>query len=327
MPTVDGQDVLPILTDVFNIEGELRGKEFYIHCPNPGHVDRSPSCSVSVESGLWHCFACGVGGDLYKLGQIILGYTPGEVKELLKPKSAESLLRSVQSRLSKLTYRERKTKIELPGPYESGPLGELRSRGFSQETLRRWGVRYVTWEKLRGHKGPFNIQKSFAIPIRNEDGKLEAWCYRRSAESPQWQPKYVYTPGTDLTRMWYGLEHHSQAGTIVVVEGALDAMWLDQCGIPALAMLGSQPSEQKILRLQNYRQVLLLGDCDAAGAIAVERIGKVLANRVGVRVARYPKWCNAKDPQELHPVDVEVVLAQAVSWAEWRTSLVKRRSN
>src|SRR5690554_6901477 len=33
----------------------------------PWHEDRRPSASVNLERGLFHCFTCGMGGDIYAL--------------------------------------------------------------------------------------------------------------------------------------------------------------------------------------------------------------------------------------------------------------------
>lgn len=36
-----------------------------VHCPL--HEDRTPSCSIDTDQGLFNCHACGVGGDAYTL--------------------------------------------------------------------------------------------------------------------------------------------------------------------------------------------------------------------------------------------------------------------
>ena len=38
-----------------------------IRCPLPDHDDLKPSCSIDLKDGLWHCHACGKGGDSYSL--------------------------------------------------------------------------------------------------------------------------------------------------------------------------------------------------------------------------------------------------------------------
>jgi len=40
-----------------------KGKEYVGLCPF--HDDHNPSFSVNPSAGLWHCFACDIGGDVH----------------------------------------------------------------------------------------------------------------------------------------------------------------------------------------------------------------------------------------------------------------------
>lgn len=198
-------------------------------------------------------------------------------------------------------------------------------RGFDRATLDRWGIRYVESDILEGKNGNFTISHSIAIPIRDERDRLLAWCYRRTNSSPDWQPRYLYTPTVSLSDVWFGLQHYANVQDIAIVEGALDAMWLDQCGIPALALLGSEMGKRKLSMLGQYRRVTLFGDNDAAGAMAVQRIGNAIGSKTAVRVVTYPKrilsiYEGKVDPGTLHPIDVELLIAQAIPWTTWLTS-------
>lgn len=319
-----GVQVQETIENLYHLDGEVSGDEYYISCPNPGHIDRNPSCSVNMTTGLWNCFACGTAGDLITLGRIVLKKDRSEVEQLLKPSTAESLLAVVQRKISNMAPRQSKKSIELPGPYDPGPLTALRRRGFAQETLERWGVRYVHKEQLQGKKNEFTIAHTIAIPIRDANGRLLCWCYRKTDDSPGWQPRYMYTPEVPVAELWFGLQHHAKADEIVIVEGALDTMWLDQCGVPALGLLGSQMTNRKLGYLLRYRRATIMGDLDSAGANSVQRIGEALASRMPVRVCRYASWMQAKDPQELAPIDVEIAIARAVPFTVWSQDRAKK---
>ena len=45
------------------------------NCPMPNHEDNSPSFGVNSDSNLFHCFGCGVKGDIIKLVQLVEGLT------------------------------------------------------------------------------------------------------------------------------------------------------------------------------------------------------------------------------------------------------------
>lgn len=289
-------------------------------CPNPGHPDSNPSCSVNEDTGFWHCFSCGVGGDLAALGKLALKKPRYEVVNLLKPTSPDALGEMTRNRLARLQATALQRPVSGPsappgGPYSAGPLSSLLRRGLTRQTLARWGVRFCDEQVLEGHKGPFTLRAAIAIPIRDENGRLLAWCYRRTDSSPAWQPKYLYSG--EVSEFWWGVEHHSRAEEVAVVEGAVDGMSLDQVGIPALAMLGSNMGDRKILRLQNHRQVTLFADCDHAGVTWVRRVGNMIGNRVHLKVVMYPRWVRATDPGALPFVDLEILYSRAIPWQIW----------
>lgn len=333
--------VLDVLINVFGLEGDEVGDEYKLLCVNPSHDDTEPSMGVNLETGYWNCFACGIGGDLLDLGKRVLGVPQREVRERLKPSTPEALLTAVQRKIAaiKLPTRTRTKAITLPGPYEPGPLDELYQRGFHEDTLVKWGVRFCPEETLTKANGDtFTITNSIAIPIRDSRGHLLAWCYRATKASASWQQanaRYLYTPEFPISEVWYGLEHHDDAPEIAVVEGALDAQWLDQCGFAAKGMLGSHMGDRKIMQLQKHRTVTLFADRDHAGAQWVHRVGNMIGNRTSVYVVLYdkriartyvdPKETDKKkrkiDPQMLLPVDVELLMAGRMPWTKFTRRL------
>lgn len=324
-------DVLDVVNNIFGLEGVPRGNEYDVLCPNPDHDERHPSCGVNLDSGYWHCMACGVGGDLAALGAMVLHRDREDVEALLRPHTAEALLTAVRNKVAALTKPTKAARRKpLPGPYEDGPLDSLLVRQFTPATLARWGVRFVPAQLLDGHKGEYTIRNSIAIPVRDSSGRLITWCYRTTDDSPQWQPRYTYYPGIDINELWFGIQHHGEARHIAIVEGSTDTMWLDQCGEPALGLLGSHMGERKIMWLQRYEYVVLFGDRDTAGARWVARVGDMLYNRMPVYVAQYRSWMISKlpdpdgvyrpasDPERLRPVDLELAMASTVPFLRWR---------
>ncbi len=56
-----------------NIPYKLSGDHYIIPCPNPGHDDKHPSCSMRASDGVFKCFACGFKGNLYTLYNLKTG--------------------------------------------------------------------------------------------------------------------------------------------------------------------------------------------------------------------------------------------------------------
>lgn len=333
--------VLDVINITFGLDGVQRGDEYKIHCPNPNHDDRDPSCDINLDTGYWKCLSCGVGGDLLDLGKRTLNISQRQIREMLKPTTPEALLVAVRNKLARVQMPAKHRKaatITLPGPYDSGPLTELYKRGFTKTTCKQWGVRYVQHQTLTGNDGPFTITNSVAIPVRDSRGRLLAWCYRATADSARWQQdhaRYIYTPGFPISEVWFGLHMVNGADDVAVVEGGLDTMWMHQCGFPALGLLGSQMGQRKIRHLGDYRSVTLFPDRDASGAAWVQRIGTEIGSRTQVHVVRYPRSIvemyvdindpdpkkRKVDPQMLAPVDVELLMAGRTTWTNYLRSV------
>lgn len=324
------ENIQDFLESVLGLQGEARGEgakaEYKIFCPDPNHQERHPSTDVNLSTGYWNCFSCGIGGDLVELAVKVSGDDRASVLEMMRPNSEDAIKVRITNRLRTLQethFGKRKKKIKLPGPYEPGPHSYLRNRGFKQATIKRWGVRYVHDEQLKGKNGTFTIQHSIAIPIRDRYGNLLAWCYRATPDSPTWQQqnaRYIYSD-VEVSELWYGVQHHYGADEVAIVEGALDTMWLDQANIPALGLLGSAMGDAKILELQRYKRIYLMADRDDAGIKWVSRVGATIGHRMPVQICRYPSYTSATDPQELPPVDLELMLAKSVPWASWRSNV------
>ena len=76
-------DNKPTILEVIGQRVELRraGKEFVGRCPF--HADKTPSFSVSEEKGLFHCFACAAGGDVFDFIMRADGLTFPEARKAL----------------------------------------------------------------------------------------------------------------------------------------------------------------------------------------------------------------------------------------------------
>ncbi len=60
--------VIDLMEHLSGGPGERSGKVLLFKCPL--HDDHDPSQQVDPEKNLWHCFPCGVGGDVVRLAQL-----------------------------------------------------------------------------------------------------------------------------------------------------------------------------------------------------------------------------------------------------------------
>jgi DNA primase len=350
------EDVGEVLRDIYQLRGDILKGEYRCLCPvhemdGAGH---KPSCDVSLATGYWNCFSCPASGDIVDLGVVLIEglgwdfrkkpqWRQARIKilKLLKSDEPDALTASIKRRL-----RDAKRLMEPSsgGKAQYKPIIPpvdaylfkypkfLRDRGFNEETLRRWKIRYVEEATLMKDDGSsFTITEAVAIPIFDKK-KLIGWCYRATPKSEKWfqNIRYIYTPGiTDvLSHLWFGMNMHSDVSEIAVVEGALDAIWCDQNGIPAVAILGSQVKQlPKIRQLMDFRKVVLFTDRDVSGATTAYHLGLALQERgVGCSVVRYQGWMGnrrgeqAKDAQDLCGLDIELSYARAIPFLAWKRS-------
>jgi 5S rRNA maturation endonuclease (ribonuclease M5) len=338
-------DVEAVLRDTYGLDGRVRRGEFRLLCPSPGHDDKKPSCDVELSTGYWSCWSCAAGGDIIDLGAVALGIGRASVRRMLKVNDPDLRTVGLKRRLKALRASgapENTSRgswypsIPPAGSYASEPMDYMTARGFSEETCERWGVRYanrVVLEKVPDEVS--ELKHVVAIPVYDASGKVAMWTYRATERSDAWMrtgAKYVHTPGGPKQKLWFG--EHLQRGEdeVAVTEGPMDAMWLDQCGIPAVANLGSHLKNvsanlAKIDRLCSFRKVTLFFDRDSGGITSANQIGRLLHERgLDVKVALYPRFtAGAGDPADLNPLDAQIMYWKAPSWLRWVHSDALRR--
>lgn len=102
------------------------------------HAERSPSFSVSETKGLYHCYGCKKGGDLFSFVMEILGISFGEAMEELAERAKVKLPDSVQRSSDGVTQA-----TEAGGPAEGTSLArERREREGLAYKLNRFVAGY-----------------------------------------------------------------------------------------------------------------------------------------------------------------------------------------
>ncbi len=132
-------------------------------------------------------------------------------------------------------------------------------RGLTREILLKWGIK---WDAEAG---------AMRIPVYGEGSKLLSNIWR----APEGvKPKYRYESGFRRVEVLFGSWRLPTPWTkVVLVEGPLDAVWVQEAGELGVAILGSSLSkiQVEILVKMQARQVTLCFDEDEAGEAAAER--------------------------------------------------------
>jgi DNA primase len=156
----------------------------------PFHDERTPSFSVDAQEKLYHCFGCGVGGDVIKFVEEKDGLGFAEAVELLADRYGIELEREQEDPRAEARRQQRRRLeqlLERVAAYyasflweapEAGKAREyLAERGLGEEALRAFGVGYApsAWDKIlvRGQQAGFSVQELHGVGLvqRGREGK------------------------------------------------------------------------------------------------------------------------------------------------------------
>lgn len=308
------------------------GSRFVGLCPF--HSEKTPSFSVSPESGFFYCFGCSKGGDVITFIREVENLEYIEAIRFLAQRAGLTVPEDAQEeQAARVKARVLEMNREAARFFHKCLMGEqgkkalfyLSDRGLSAKTIKRFGLGYAPpgWDNLRNYlqaKG-FSQEDMIAAALvqrgRN-DGSYDMFRDRvifpiidlrggvigfggRLMEGTG--PKYLNSPDTPVfkkSRNLFALNFAkaSKSDDLVLGEGYMDVIAMHQAGIEnAVATLGtSLTAEQSRLLARYAKRIVIAYDSDSAGQNAAKRAINLLGqNDVQVSVL---EMRDAKDPDE-----------------------------
>ena len=324
-------DIVDVISQYIGLKRS--GRNYFGLCPF--HNEKSPSFSVSPDKQIFHCFGCGVGGNVITFISKIEGIGFKESIEVLAERAnikLPSIDNSVDSKKEELKakvykvnnftaeyyhkklyepsskiaqdyVKKRKLNNETLQSYKIGFSGKfdelyqvLKKEGFNDEEILESGL----VNKNDNGKYIDRYRNRLMIPIFDERNRVIAFGGRVLDDS---KPKYinspeniVYSKGRHLFGLNVAKKDHPKR--LLIVEGYMDAISLHQRGITdVVASLGTAlTTSQGWLLRRNCEQVILGFDSDGAGQTAIMRAMEVMQN-MGCDM-RVLQMTGAKDPDE-----------------------------
>ena len=174
-------------------------------------------------------------------------------------------------------------------PYTLGNVPRwIFDRSFNKRTLKKWDC---------GVTG----QNGLVIPVTDKDSRTVGWITRQEKRIP----KYLYSKGLQKSKALFGQSLlPDDMSAVYVTEGPLDAMWLDQLGLPSVALLGmsmSQTQRDLLLTLPT-KEIILCLDNDQAGKIGRDKALDLLYGKITLSYIKLPK--EYKDVQDVRSYDI-----------------------
>jgi DNA primase len=215
----------------------------------PFHQEKTPSFAVHPGKQIFHCFGCGVGGDVFKFIMLIENLSFGEALRRLAEKSGIALRETAGDETYDANAKERAAlqKIhEVAAKFYAAQLGStaegraarayLADRGLTDEVVAHFRLGYAPAEGraltarlteagfapemaeksglvLRDNEGNRRFdrfRRRIIFPIHNEAGKVVAFGARALGDD---QPKYLNSPETPIYTKSRVLYHLDRAGS------------------------------------------------------------------------------------------------------------------
>ena len=324
-------DIVDVISQYVHLKRS--GRNYFGLCPF--HNEKSPSFSVSPDKQIFHCFGCGVGGNVFSFLSKIenisfieavqnlatranialptLEWNNDSAKEELKAKvykvnefAAEFYhqnLYKTEAKPGQEYVKKRKLSNETLKSYKIGFSGKfdelykaLKQQGFEEKEILESGL----VNKNENGKYIDRYRNRLMFPICDIRGRVIAFGGRVLDDS---KPKYINSPENVVYskgRHLFGLNvaKKSDLKKILIVEGYMDVISLHQRGITnVVGALGTALTQnQGWLLRRNSEQVILGFDSDGAGQTAILRSIEILQN-MGCDM-RILQMEGAKDPDE-----------------------------
>ena len=299
----------------------------------PFHNEKTPSFSVSPSKNIYKCFGCGEGGGpvQFLMAHDHLSF-PEAIRALAKRYGIE--LDETKPSTEQLQEQQRQESLYIVNQFaldyyqdqlfatdrgKSVGLSYFKKRGFTEETIRKFGLGYAppgkdVFTQVALQKGyEKGLLKELGLTtkydsdffrdrvmftIRNLSGKVIAFAGRIMQKDAK-VPKYINSPETEIyhkSDVLYGA-HFARSpirkeDECILVEGYTDVISLHQAGIEnVVASSGTSLTEGQIrLIKRNTEHIKIIYDGDAAGVKAALRgLDLVLAQNMNVKVVLLPE--------------------------------------
>jgi len=271
----EAADILDIVGDHVRLKKRGRGWEGLC----PFHEEKTPSFSVDPDKGLYYCFGCHQGGDVFKfVMQLEHLNFPETVERLARRYGVKLPPRSPETKKRREAGERQRALLEEAQRFFAGCLedaegaearSELDRRGFQRDSWRDFGFGFAPddWRRLLDHMkrrhpegalvesglairpdsgtSPYDrFRNRLTFPIRSGDGTLIAFGGRQLGDG---EPKYLNSPETALFRKRSTLfcldrarRSLADSGRVLVVVGYFDCLSLHRVGVEnVVATLGT----------------------------------------------------------------------------------------
>jgi len=290
------------------------GENIMLCCPF--HEEVHPSCGVDLRKNTFNCLACGAAGTARMLIKKILGEDieiEVEKKELLN-------LDDVKDRLKNIRFEQAycmKIKVLINANFDD--YDSVFNRRMYMGYLKKRKINYFSCKKWNIRCGLYNGIERVLVPLYDEYFRLISILGRAISTKLDIDKRSSFidkdirirkSKSSDVGKILFGLQHlESKLG--VLVEGEFDAIYLQQFGIPAVALGTKKPTEIQLMKMvKNFEKVYLSLDGDVPlktiekrkkRVLGINDIVKTIREYIDAEVIKLPE---NKDPNDLNKREI-----------------------
>ncbi len=222
------------------VQMKKAGTNFKAVCPF--HSEKSASFMVSPSKQIWHCFGCGLGGDIFEFIKLIENVEFAEALKILADRAGVELRKPTQEQIQVSEKKDVLYEINLAAAKYfakvlwdsnagSEALSYLRKRGLSDQTIKNWMLGFApedfhylenylakSFDKkdielagliIKSDRGGYfdRFHDRVMFPILNLHGQTVGFTGRLLHDKPN-TGKYVNSPETPIynkSQIIYGL--------------------------------------------------------------------------------------------------------------------------
>jgi len=271
----------------------------------PFHNEKTPSFAVSEAKQMYHCFGCGVSGNVYTFVMKYENMTFPEAVKLLAERAGVNLpeMEYSEEEKKRAGHRQRLLEVnkeaarffyyQLRSPHGETGMKYLTRRELSKETIHKFGLGYagksgtqlVEYLRSKGFEDALICEAGLAtfsekrglcsqfwnrvmFPIQDINHRVIGFGGRVMGDG---EPKYLNSPETpvfDKRRNLFGLNfaRTARTGNLIICEGYMDVISMHQAGFTqTVASLGTAFTTEQAMLLKRYTDNVLLA-YDSDGA-------------------------------------------------------------
>jgi DNA primase len=152
-PIQEIKDKLPILEIIQDfVQLKKAGTNYKGVCPF--HSEKSASFMVSPSKQIWHCFGCGLGGDIFEFIKLTENVEFGEALKILADRAGVELKKPTEQQIAvdkkkdvlyEINAAAAKYFVKVLWDSNAGfeALAYLRKRGLSDQTIKNWNLGFA----------------------------------------------------------------------------------------------------------------------------------------------------------------------------------------